>query len=361
MNTITTNQFDNRYQASEQRYRYLFENTPICIFVVDVTVTPEIILEVNRRTELVYGYTAAEMVGKLSTYLLPEESLVSAQNIAQLARQGETATAEIVNRHRDGTTFPARAIAALDPADSGRMIVTVEDISTEQEHRTEAQAIEVERLRIAQEIHDGVAQSLAGLRFKSAQWHHQTDAAFPEMRAALQEVQSVLFAAVEDLRRVIFALRPVDLEALGFFPALTQFVDNFGSQNRMMAQLDISGVQVSLPAAYELPLFRMVQEGLNNIRQHASADALWVCVRVETGGSVSLSLRDNGCGFDPRLIANTHSRCFGLRQMRERIIALGGSLDIHSANGQGTELMIHLPRVILKEGNHAADSDIDRR
>ena len=135
------------------------------------------------------------------------------------------------------------------------MIVTVEDITAEVQRRSEAEAIDAERRRIAHEIHDGVAQSLAGLRFKSALWHHLAEAAPPGMRAALDELQAVLNAAIVDLRRAIFALRPVDLEALGFFPALAQLVGDFGDQNQVVARLEISGPQEPCPRPTNCPCF----------------------------------------------------------------------------------------------------------
>jgi len=109
---------------------------------------------------------------------------------------------ETTNQHRDGTRFPVRVIAAPDPTDAGRMIVTVEDISAEKQRRSEAEAIDAERRRIAHEIHDGVAQSLAGLRFKSALWSYRADGAPAGMRAALDELQAVLMAVVPHLSSV---------------------------------------------------------------------------------------------------------------------------------------------------------------
>ena len=264
-------------------------------------------------------------------------------------------TAETINRRRDGTPFPVRLIATPDPTDAGRMIVTVEDITAEKGRRSEAEAIDAERYRIAHELHDGVAQSLAGLRFKSALWSHLADGAPAGMRAALDEVQTVLNAAIVDIRRAIFALRPVDLDALGFFPALAQLVGDFGDQNQLAARLEVFGPQEALPAAYELPLFRIIQEGLHNIGQHANASSVLVRLTVDAAGGVAVSLRDNGCGFDPsRLGPVDRAGHFGLRQMRERILDLGGTLDIRSALGQGTELVITLPPV-TREVNHVAD------
>jgi PAS domain S-box-containing protein len=342
-------------RASEQRYRHLFANLPICIFVADLTVVPTAIVEANRRAELVFGYTAAEMTGMPAARLVPGEAAPATLTIVQRVQQGQTVTAETINQHRDGTRFPARVIAAPDPTDPGRMIITVEDITAEKGRRSEAEAIDAERHRIAREIHDGVAQTLAGLRFKSALWSHLADAAPPGMRAALDELQAVLNAAIVDLRRAIFALRPVDLDALGFFPALTQLVGDFGDQNQMVARLEVSGPQEALPAVYELPLFRVIQEGVNNIGQHASASSVLVRLAVDAVGGVAVSVCDNGVGFDPSRLGPADSAGhFGLRQMRERILDLGGTLDIRSALGEGTELVMTLPPV-AKEVNHVAD------
>lgn len=346
---MVINQFDNTNQASEQRYLHLFKNLPICIFVADLTMSPVIIVEVNQRAELVYGYPAAELIGKSATQLMPEESRAFIQEILQRVRRGETVTTETTNLHRDGTTFAVRVIATLDPTDSGRMITTVEDITAEIQRRSETEAIEAERLRIAHEIHDGVAQSLGALRFKSALWSRMTETAPPGMRAAIDELQSVLITTIDDLRRAIFALRPIDLESLGFLPALTQFVTNFGDQNHLSIQLDISP-QNTLPTSYELPLFRIIQESLSNVNQHAGASSVLVHLSVDEAGGVVLSVRDNGHGFDPGLArTGDHFRHFGLRHIRERILVRRGTLDIRSAFGKGTELLVTLPPLEVKD------------
>lgn len=356
------NQAHSGSQAGDQSYRHLLKHLPICIFVVDLTVTPAVVLEVNRRTEMVYGYTAAELLGNPAAHLVAGEARANVQAIFQRVRRGETVTAEITSLHRDGTTFPVRMIATLDPADPGRVFIAVEDITAERQRRSEAEAIEAERLRIAHEIHDGVAQSLAGLRFKSALWSHLADGASSRMCSALDEVQAVLNTAIVDIRRAIFALRPLDLETLGFLPALSQFVNNFGDQNQLSARLDISGDPNSLPVAYELPLFRIVQESLNNINQHAHASSVLVHLTVDITGAVMLTIRDNGRGFDSNLagIPPSQSGRFGLRQMRERIRDLGGTLDICTAVGHGTELSIALPP-LTKEDEHGSNPDLDRR
>lgn len=342
--------------ADEQRYRKLFENIPICVLVINLADTPATILEVNHRAEMFYGYRAVEISGQPATILVPDESRAQVRGVMQRVRRGETVRAEILNRRRDGAVFPVRVIAALDPTNPARMIATVEDLRVQMQRRNDVEAIESERLRIAHEIHDGVAQNLAGLRFKATLWHHLADEAPPEMRAALEEMQLVLAGAIEDIRRAIFALRPLDMESQGFFAALTHWVTGFGGQNGLDVLLCVSGEVESLPADYELPLFRVIQEGLNNIRQHAGASNALVQLAVEADGGVTLTLGDNGHGFDPgHYDGQDPSRHFGLRQMRERISDLEGTLDIHSQPGAGTELLIRLPPVGLGAGGHADD------
>jgi PAS domain S-box-containing protein len=83
-----TNQPSTAGQPGGQRYRYLFENMRICIFVADLTVSPATILEVNRQTELVYGFTAAELVGDPAAQLVPEELRASVHNLLQHVEEG---------------------------------------------------------------------------------------------------------------------------------------------------------------------------------------------------------------------------------------------------------------------------------
>ena len=206
---MDTGEANNTNQNSEQRYHHLFEHAPISIFIIDLTVSPLTILEVNRRAELVYGYPAVELVGMAADHLVAEESFLAALDMVQQVQQGQRVTTEASHRRRDGTRFPVCVIAAPDPTDPDQMIAMVEDITAQKQQRTEAAAIDADRRRIAHEIHDGVAQSLAGLRFKAALWTHRAEAAQPGLGMALDELLVVLKSTIDDLRRSIFALRPL--------------------------------------------------------------------------------------------------------------------------------------------------------
>lgn len=352
---------DHALRASEQRYEQLFNRAPICILIVDLSVTPATIVKANRRATLVYGYTGDEFRGMPVALLVPEDARPATLTMVEQVRSGITVTTETVHQHRDGNQFHARVDAALDPTDVRRMIVTIEDTTVERLRRGEAEAIDSERRRMAHEIHDGVAQSLAALRFKSALWHRLADSDPAGMHAALGELQNGLTAAIDDIRRAIFALRPVDLDALGFFAALTKWVTGFSLHNQLTVQLNIHGPQENLPALYELPLFRVIQEAVTNIRQHARAGAALVDLTVDTDGGVAVTVSDDGQGFDPAQLGTIEQATrFGLPQMRERILELSGTMNIRSRIGHGTAVVINLPPV-AKQGRGPAYQGPERR
>jgi two-component system sensor histidine kinase DegS len=149
------------------------------------------------------------------------------------------------------------------------------------------------------------------------------------------------------VRRSIFALRPLALDELGFFPALQQFCTNFGEQYQVQIELDVLGTQERLPAPFELPLFRVVQETLNNIRKHAQAHTIQICLDLQTASALTLTIHDDGQGFDPTTLQRAYREGHvGLKQMEERVKSSNGSFSIHSRPGEGTTIQVTLPLLV---------------
>jgi signal transduction histidine kinase len=229
--------------------------------------------------------------------------------------------------------------------------LTLEDISMERARRSEEEAIAEERRRIAREIHDGLAQDLASLRFKVRLWHDLLDRDPSKMHAELNTLREVLEKNIRDVRRSIFSLRPVALEGMDFFLALRQFVDEFGEQNQLRTELDISGPEDCLSRHLELMLFRIIQEGLNNVGKHAHASQVWIELNLAAPDAMlCLRIRDNGVGFDPLWVSLSQSARqghLGLKHMRERVEGLNGTFSLHSQTGEGTEIRIRLPFIVI--------------
>lgn len=209
--------------------------------------------------------------------------------------------------------------------------------------QAEELAITEERSRIAREIHDGVAQSLAFAALKLdlvARIVHQ-DAARAE--AEVQQTKATIREMIREIRRSIFALRPVDLERFGLLETMRRYALDFGQQNDVRVELDLVPVE-GLSLKTEAVLFRIFQEAMHNVAKHAAAKQVEVSMHP-WGGGASLVIVDNGVGFDMGEVGDrvTTAGSLGLRQMRERVEGRGGHLEIASQKGAGTRVAARVP------------------
>ncbi|MBI5300920.1 MAG: GAF domain-containing protein [Chloroflexi bacterium] len=211
--------------------------------------------------------------------------------------------------------------------------------------RSEEASITEERTRIAREIHDGVAQDLAFLVMKTGVAERLlSQGKDKELKGELREVSNQLRRDLRDVRRIIFALRPLDIEAIGFLPAIQKFAKEFGAANEIDVQLETEGTWTGLSPKLETALFRLTQETLNNIRKHARAKHAWVTLALRDG-IAALTVRDDGRGFDlAQATKAARARgSVGLVQMRERAERAGGTFALETAPGKGTLIHIELP------------------
>ncbi|SEJ15197.1 GAF domain-containing protein [Deinococcus reticulitermitis] len=216
---------------------------------------------------------------------------------------------------------------------------------------SEELAISDERARIAREIHDGVAQSLAFAALKLDLVTRQLRADPDRAEAEVRDASALLREQIREVRRSIFALRPVDLERYGLQETIRRYVADFGEQNGVRTTLDLSG-SIHLSPGDEAALFRILQESLNNVAKHARAREVGVTLRGTelpgpATGRVTLRVQDDGVGFDPEAVSGRVSSAggLGLTQMRERLEARGGGYRLFSAPGQGTVVEAELPQL----------------
>lgn len=201
------------------------------------------------------------------------------------------------------------------------------------------QIIEEERMRIARDMHDGPAQSMANLVLQ-AEILERLIARDPNLVAKeLEDFKDGVRRVLDDTRRLIFDLRPMTLDDLGLVPTLRKFVKEFGERSGLHVFLRVVGEEARLPGSLEPTLFRIIQEALNNARKHSRATSVEVIIHFQPG-SVAVSVRDDGIGMDvaateARLDAGKH---LGLISMRERAELEKGRLEIRSRPGEGTEI-----------------------
>lgn len=199
-----------------------------------------------------------------------------------------------------------------------------------------------ERARIAREMHDGMAQTLAGLRFQVRTWQRLVTDEPDRLRTEIGDMNTVLDETLQELRRVIFAVRPVILSEMGLRISIGRLVESMGLRSAFEVQSQIMGDDSNLPDELAHAAFRIIQEGLHNVMRHAQARN----VRLNVGmnpAMIEIEIRDDGVGFDTNVL-NQRARQGhqGIVNLRERAAAFNGSAVIRSTPGQGTTLHVRL-------------------
>ena len=206
-------------------------------------------------------------------------------------------------------------------------------------------AQEDERKRIAREIHDGPAQSLANLVLRAEIAERMLGTKDLEaIRSELNDLKNQVRQGLEELRKIIFNLRPMALDDLGLVPTLRKFVQDFEERTKIRAVFETTGKEQRLPSAMEAAIYRLVQEAFNNALKHAEPTYIMMEL-VFLQNKIQLTITDNGKGFNVEQAesrAKIHSQ-FGLIGMRERVQLLQGEMDIRSNPGQGTKIQITVP------------------
>ncbi|NJN93167.1 MAG: sensor histidine kinase [Anaerolineales bacterium] len=202
-------------------------------------------------------------------------------------------------------------------------------------------------------MHDGVAQNLAYLLIQVDRCLSMVEEG-GKLEQQLEQISALLKQNIEELRRNIFDLRPVELEGKSLFEVLKNFVTEFGQRWNLKTTCVVEGEIEEVSPEVESSLYRILQETLSNARQHAQCTQLWVKVAVKDKQWVTLEVQDDGRGFDPnhRLQSEQsdqgqtkkrRSRGLGLTSMRERVQRVGGQLIVDSQRHRGTRIFAQLP------------------
>jgi PAS domain S-box-containing protein len=206
-------------------------------------------------------------------------------------------------------------------------------------------AQEEERKRIASEIHDTLGSCLSGIKFKVENALEQVGKAPNVEIQSLNVIIPAIQEGVEECRRIQMDLRPPMLDDLGLLPTFSWFFRRFQtiySQIQIEQEIDVE--EGEIPNAMKIVIYRITQEGMNNIAKHSKANRVRLSLR-KNGDRMELILRDNGQGFDLKKVLGSEStkRGLGLTSMRERVELSGGSFGIESVEGKGTTLRASWP------------------
>jgi two-component system sensor histidine kinase UhpB len=249
-----------------------------------------------------------------------------------------------------------------DDPDTGRLATAIHSMLTRlEDHALRLRALserainasEEERKRIARNLHDDTGQALSTLIINLEHIESSLPPESADLRARLAASREITIRTLEDLRKLVYGLRPTMLDDLGLLPAIRWYA---------RSSLEDAGVQVRIEEGesvgrldphLETALFRIAQEAVNNIVRHAQAATVRIALCRE-GDEVCLRVEDDGRGFDVRRISEQAlpQRRLGLLGMRERVDLVGGRMRLESTPGRGTRIEVRVPPAGIGEVRH---------
>ncbi|OQY95220.1 MAG: hypothetical protein B6D41_06445 [Chloroflexi bacterium UTCFX4] len=205
------------------------------------------------------------------------------------------------------------------------------------------EAQEAERQRLAQQMHDGPAQSLTNLILQAEIVERLFDAEPARARTELGQLKTSANVTFQRVRDFIFALRPMMLDDLGLLPTIRRYTQQFETVNKLPVTLNLNGDRTLAPYI-EVTIFRAIQELLTNVAKHAHASRVQVTLDLNAE-PITLIVEDDGSGFDAAsVLARARERgSTGLVTLEKRIEMLGGAINYQSATGRGTRVRVVIP------------------
>lgn len=206
------------------------------------------------------------------------------------------------------------------------------------------ESIEDDRRRIGRELHDETSQSLAAALLNLDVVRSEGSVEGTQSPDSLANARDIIHHCLGQLRLLVYDLRPSMLDDFGLAPAVRWYVETHLQASGLRVITDIEGIEGRLPATMETALYRICQESLANVVKHAGATRVVLHITA-TSEQVSLTVSDNGVGFDPEEQAGAGDgrSGIGLLSIRERAEALDGSLTVYSVRDRGTQIHVLIP------------------
>ena len=215
-------------------------------------------------------------------------------------------------------------------------------------------AQEEERQRVARDIHDGPAQSMSNVVLKAEICERLIDVDLDKSKEELRQLKRIVRESLQDVRKIIYNLRPMSLDDLGLIPTMQRYVTTFQEESGIVVSFKTKGVCEDIRSVISLTVFRIVQEAISNINRHSGAQNVVISLEFSQE-ELKLHIIDDGKGFnldELKARSSDINSGFGIVNMRERIELLNGKFDISSDLGKGTRLDIIIPLIQVEEGTN---------
>jgi PAS domain S-box-containing protein len=338
---------------SEEKYRQLFESESDAVMIFDAETHQ--FEDANPATLNLFGYTKEEFLS-LTVEDISAEKDKTRLSVEKLSNAG-TFNMKVPQRYfcrKDGSMFPGEISAGkFFSGERQKIIGAVRDITERVQAEEKIRALsqeqikvqENERNRIARYLHDHVAQDLSTLKIGLETLFNEPAKLSPEKKKKISEISQVLQDSISSVRDLSYDLRPAGMDQLGLVRTVYQLCEDFSEKNNLNVDFYSAGVKdLKLDFDTAINLYRLIQEGLNNIKQHARADNVIIRL-VASSPNIILRIEDDGRGFDvdKRMAEALQEKRMGLSNMEERVSLLAGKMDIKSQAARGTRIFIEIP------------------
>lgn len=345
----------------EQQIRTIFEHASVGMAQVSLDGRW---LRVNPRMCQILGYAADELIGQTFQAITHPDDLGRDLDFVQqlLADQIQWYTLEKRYIRKDTTLVWVNVTVSLLRYATGEphyLVSVIEDITErkraeeENQRLTEALRIERDRLlrrevevrtQIGRDLHDGPVQQVA-MAGMATQYVQRVAQRAPEMLPeALRDLEDQLKRATQDLRTVLYELRPLGITEEGLVVVLQQYISKLRDPSGLKVHFEAPASLRRLAPDHEAAMFIIIQEAINNVRKHAEARDVWLTLS-DDGAALCATVQDNGRGFDVQQVQGTYIQrnSFGLLNMEERAQLSGGTCVFESTLGQGSRVHIRIP------------------
>jgi PAS domain S-box-containing protein len=336
-------------RETERRFATFMTNAPALAWMKDAQFR---YVFTNAMFQRFIGLETRDIEGKTDYDLWPDHVAfdMRTNDARAVETQAKLETHDELKRH-DGETRSLLTLRFLFTTATGEQFVAGMAVDiTEQKRAEEAlhrlpqsilEAQEAERRRVARELHDGVNQAIASIKFRIQTAEQQILRADPRWQETCGKTKDMLDSVLQQVRRLSRNLRPGELDDFGLVPAARSACQEFELRNGITVRFTHSDFAERLPAGLELSLYRIIQEALTNVEKHSQASHVEIQLHGDDTG-VTLEISDDGSGFEMGAKSGPDAG-LGLLHMRERASLVGGVFSMKTAPGEGVRLRVFAP------------------
>jgi len=342
-------------RKSERRFQDLAERTSDWIWEVDADGK---FTYSNPLVENITGYRPEEIIGKYFHAFFPNDSKNTLKhNAFNIINEKRSFSAfETPIKHKDGHEVIVETSGVPIFDKSGDLLGyrgIDRDISIRKKAEDKVRILsqqlmkaqEIERQRLSCDLHDHLAQELSTLKFGIDTLFDNQIEVPVTIKQKVADLSDIAHKIIADIRNMAYFLRPDALDNLGLVRAILQYCENFSAKNNIKVDFLSAGIDDSkLNFDTNIAIYRLIQEGLNNVKKHA--DAIQATIRlIASYPDIILLIEDNGKGFDVKrgLISAQNEKRMGLLSMEQRVASLSGKMKVESRLMHGTKIIIEIP------------------